>query len=126
MKVRIYYYHTDSSGVIYYGAYFSFLEEARTRHLEEKGVHLKELAKQGLLFVVGRQEIDYRAPVYYADTLEISTQISESSRVSMVFSHEIKNQLDQLVCEAKTLLVCVNSLLKPQSLKPFLNLISNR
>ena len=54
MKVRIYYHHTDCGQVVYYANYLKFLEEARTEFFERKGIFIKELAKQGILFVVTR------------------------------------------------------------------------
>jgi len=44
MKIKIYYHHTDCGGLVYYGTYLEFLEEARTELMEQKGVALKELA----------------------------------------------------------------------------------
>jgi len=56
MKIRIYYHHTDSGGVVYYGEYLKFLEEARTEYLEDKGLSIKELLKEDIIFVVRYQE----------------------------------------------------------------------
>jgi acyl-CoA thioester hydrolase len=114
IKKRIYYHHTDCGGVVYYGNYLSFLEEARTDLLEEKGVLVKDLAVQGTLFVVARQEIDYKFPSFYGDILEIVTHISEISGVRINFEYDIVNQNKQLVSRAKTILVCVDSSLKPK------------
>lgn len=114
MKVRIYYHHTDCGGVVYYANYLKFLEEARTEYLEEKGLSIKELAKQEVLFVVARQEIDYKLPARYADILEIDARITGVSGVKIEFENEIKNQNNQLVAKAKTILVCVGKDLKPR------------
>jgi YbgC/YbaW family acyl-CoA thioester hydrolase len=65
MRVRIYYHHTDCGGVVYYANYLKFLEEARTQFMEGKGVFIKDLIKQGVLFVVCRQEIDYKSQALY-------------------------------------------------------------
>jgi acyl-CoA thioester hydrolase len=114
MKKRIYYYHTDSGGVVYYAKYLEFLEEARTEFLEEKGISVRELVSQGTLFVVARQEIDYKMPAVYGDVLEVLTRISETSSVRINFENEIKNQDGQLIAKAKTVLVCVDKNLKPK------------
>lgn len=114
MRVKIYYYHTDSGGVVYYARYLEFLEEARTEFFADKGFSIKDLAEQGVMFVVARQEIDYKFPALYGDTLSIDTRISEMSAVRINFENEIKNQDGRLIAKAKTVLVCVNSELKPQ------------
>ncbi|MFH1414040.1 MAG: thioesterase family protein [Candidatus Omnitrophota bacterium] len=110
----MYYHHTDCRGVVYYGKYLEFLEEARTELLAEKGVLIKELADQGILFVVVRQEADYKMPAFYADTLRIDTQITNTSRVSMEFTYLLRNQNDKIVLQAKTILACVDKNLKPK------------
>ncbi|MDD5730559.1 MAG: thioesterase family protein [Candidatus Omnitrophica bacterium] len=116
MKVRIYYHHTDCGGVVYYANYLKFLEEARTEYMEERGMVVKELEAKGILFVVARQEIDYKLPARYADTLEIITRVTGTSGVKVQFEYEIKNQRNELVSRAKTLLVCIDKTFKPQAI----------
>jgi acyl-CoA thioester hydrolase len=116
MKIKIYYHHTDSGGVVYYARYLDFLEEARTEFLAEKGISVEELSRAGILFVVARQEIDYKAPAFYADTLSIDTRLNEVTRVKLDFACEIKNQKNQVICVARTIMVCVNGELRPQGM----------
>lgn len=116
MKTKIYYHHTDCGGVVYYANYLNFLEEARTEYLAERGVSVKEYAKAGTLFVVSRQEIDYKLPAYYGDVLEIVTRISNVSGVRIEFDYEIKNQNNETVCGAKTILVCIDKNFKPKAI----------
>ncbi|MFH1190820.1 MAG: thioesterase family protein [Candidatus Omnitrophota bacterium] len=116
MKQRIYYHHTDCAGVVYYANYLNFLEEARTEYFEQKNVSIKQLADSGIMFVVSRQEIDYKFPAAYGDELDIQTQIGATSGVRIEFLHEIYNQNKLLIVKAKTILVCVDSCLKPQAI----------
>lgn len=116
MKVKIYYHHTDCGGVVYYANYLNFLEEARTEFFAHQGFSIKELADNGTMFVVARQEVDYKAPAVYGDTLEIITKVGELSAVKMIFEHEIRNQNEKVTTKAKTTLVCVDSNLKPKAI----------
>jgi len=116
MKQKIYYHHTDCGGVVYYANYLNFLEEARTEFFVERGVSIKELADSGILFVVSRQEIDYKAPAVYGDTLEIKTAVGSVGGVRIEFSYEIFNQESRLLVKAKTTLVCVDKSFKPQAI----------
>jgi acyl-CoA thioester hydrolase len=116
VKVRIYYHHTDSGGVVYYANYLKFLEEARTEYLEERGISVKELADRGILFVVARQEIDYKYPAFYGDTLFSNTLLTEISGVKLIFECEILNQSKRIVSSAKTILVCIGKDFKPQAI----------
>ena len=116
MEIKIYYHHTDSGGVVYYANYLKFLEEARTEVFREVGLGIKELSQKGILFVVRRQEIDYKSPAFYGDILDVRTWVEAISSAQITFAARIKNQESQLVAMAKTLLVCVDSLLKPQAI----------
>lgn len=121
---KIYYHHTDSGGVVYYAKFLEFLEEARTEFLLEKGVSIPQLAKESTLFVVSRQEIDYKLPAFYADSLKIESHISKARGCRIEFEHEIKNQDNQVVSQAKTVLVCVDRGLKPKLIpQQILNLL---
>ena len=116
MQVKIYYHHTDSGGVVYYANYLKFLEEARTEFFAERGISIKELSCKGTMFIVARQEIDYKFPAFYGDILEVGSQICKISPVRIEFSHEIRNQNQRVVSQAKTTLVCVDSDLKPKAI----------
>lgn len=116
MKIRIYYHHTDCGGVVYYANYLDFLEEARTELLEKKGAGVKEMMKEGVFFVVTRQEIDYKSPSFYGDTLGIDTRITHISAAKVTFEYEVNNQDNKLIALAKTILVCVGKDLKPQAI----------
>jgi acyl-CoA thioester hydrolase len=68
------------------------------------------------MFVVARQEVDYKAPAIYGDELEIITTIEEISAVKIIFVHEIRNQNGQITTKARTTLVCVGGNLKPKAI----------
>lgn len=116
MKIRIYYHHTDCGGVVYYANYLKFLEEARTEFFEARGLSIKELAAKGIMFVVARQEIDYKAPAFYGDILEAKAYLARHSNVKLEFEQEIKNQNGRLISAAKTIMVCIDKNFKPQAL----------
>lgn len=116
MQTRIYYHHTDCGGVVYYANYLKFLEEARTEFFEQRGIMIKELADNGILFVVARQEIDYKLPAVYGDTLAIDAKLISVGAAKIEFSNEIKNQNSKTIALAKTIMVCVGKDLKPRQI----------
>lgn len=115
MKKKIYYHDTDCGGVVYYANYLKFLEEARTEFFSDKGLSIKELADQGTMFIVARQEIDYKLPAFYGDILDVAAVISNISAARIDFDHEIKKD-NQIIAKAKTIMVCVDKTLKPKSI----------
>ena len=116
MKIRIYYHDTDCGGVVYYANYLKYLEEARSEYFEARGLFVKEMLSQGIGFVVARQEIDYKSPAFYGDTLEIKTRVTDSSLTRMNFDYDIVNQSGKLVANARTVLVFVDKTLKPKKI----------
>ena len=109
MEYRVPYADTDQMGVVYYGNYLKFFEEARTLYMQEKGFSIPALMKKGLFFVVARQEVEYKYPVRYADVIEIDTKILETSDIKIIFENTITNQDGRLCTKGKTTLVCINA-----------------
>ncbi|MBP7216833.1 MAG: acyl-CoA thioesterase [Candidatus Omnitrophica bacterium] len=116
MQKRIYYHDTDAGGVVYYANYLKFFEEARTEFFAQKGFSIRDLASAGTMFVVARQEVDYKFPAVYGDELDIETCVASSTGVRIEFSHQAKNQHGQLICKGKATLVCVDKTFKPKAL----------
>ena len=114
MKVKIYYHDTDCGGVVYYANYLKYLEEARSEYFEDRGLDIKDMRSHGIGFVVARQEIDYKYPSFYGDTLLVKTRVTETSFTKAVFEYDIVNQNDKLIASARTLLVFVDKNLKPR------------
>ncbi|MGC9070777.1 MAG: acyl-CoA thioesterase [Elusimicrobiales bacterium] len=125
-KKQIYYYDTDAEGVVYYANYLRFFEEARTKMIEDAGFSLKQLAEEGYLFVIKRQEIDYKTPVWYGEVIEIKTKIEEITDYRIRFYYEIYNQKGIKTTIARTDMVCINSNFNlteiPQKLKKALEI----
>jgi len=114
VKVRIYYHDTDCGGVVYYANYLKYLEEARSEYFESRGLIIKDMLKAGIGFVVARQEIDYKSPSYYGDTLEVKTRVTDASLTKVNFEYDIVKDSGQLVASARTVLVFVDKTLKPK------------
>jgi acyl-CoA thioester hydrolase len=114
MRVRIYYHDTDCGGVVYYANYLKYLEEARSEYFEERGLIIKDMLKDGIGFVVARQEIDYKSPSFYGDILEVKTRVTDASLTRVNFEYDITKDSGQLVASAKTVIVFVDKALKPK------------
>jgi acyl-CoA thioester hydrolase len=92
MEVKIYYEDTDCGGVVYYANYLKYFERARTQYLEERGLSVAGLMKEGTVFVVVHAEVDYRSPARYGETLVIETAVSDMTAASFTFSHMIRER----------------------------------
>ena len=109
MEVRIYYEDTDCGGVVYYANYLKYFERARTHYLEERGLSVTGLLKEGTQFLVVHAEVDYRSPARYGETLTIETAVTQIGRSSVTFAHVIRERASQrVVVEGSAKLVTVD------------------
>jgi acyl-CoA thioester hydrolase len=69
MNVRIYYEDTDSGGIVYHANYLKYFERGRTEFLRERGLSVKKLHDQGIIFPVTRMELDFRASAVHDDLI---------------------------------------------------------
>ena len=92
VEIKIYYEDTDCGGVVYYANYLKYFERARTHYLEERGLSVARLMKEGTVFVVVHAEVDYQSPAHYGDWLVIETVISGRTAASFTFSHVIRER----------------------------------
>jgi acyl-CoA thioester hydrolase len=78
-------------------------------------MNLKDLADRGIIFVVAKVEIEYKAPARYQDMIRILTRV-ERTKISMVQFYQKVSKDDALISEARTTLICVGSNLRPLSI----------
>jgi acyl-CoA thioester hydrolase len=90
MEVRSFYVDTDCGGVVYYDNYLKYFKRARTTYLEDRGLLVTDLLKEGTQFLAVHAELDYRSPARYGDTLSITTTLSATGNTSLTFSHVIR------------------------------------
>jgi acyl-CoA thioester hydrolase len=108
-KIRVRYAETDQMGYCYYGNYASFFEVARVEALREKGISYRALEESGILLPVTHFEIRYFQPARYDDLLEIQTKIVYLKGVRIKFTYQTYNENGELLNEAATELVFVNT-----------------
>jgi len=118
-RTRIYYPDTDAGGVVYYGNYLRYFEAGRTEYLRERGVDLAALMEAGILFVVVRVEIDYRAPARYGDEVLVESRCTSMGRVRLVMENRAVRAGDgRTLAEGRTTLACVDRDGRPVPLPP--------
>ncbi len=119
MNIRIYYEDTDCGGVVYYANYLKYFERARTQYLEDHGLFVSALLKEGTEFRVTQAELRYRSACVYGETLHIETTVEADRRISLTFSHIIREQTTRrVVVEGSATLVAVDSTGKLKRIPP--------
>ena len=95
MAVRVYYEHTDFSGVVYHASYLRFMERGRTDFLRLLGVDHRALFEEagkeapGFAFVVRSMNIEYLKPAHMDDVLTIITSPAEAAGASLTLKQEV-------------------------------------
>ena len=114
MEKRIYFHDTDAGGIVYYGNYLKYLEEARTEFLEKKGLSVAMFKERGLIYAVRKCSIVYRSPARYAETLLCSATLKKITAAQLIFDQTIhEKQSGRLVAEAEVTLACLDKDFKP-------------
>ena len=98
--VRVYYEDTDSGGVVYYANYLKFMERARTEYLRHLGYEQDALIKnENIVFAVRSVSLDYHKPARFNEQLEVTAQVIECKKASMLFKQIITRKEDsKLLC----------------------------
>lgn len=124
-SLRVRYSETDQMGYCYYGNYAQYFEVGRVEALRAVGMSYRELEEKGIMLPVSDFQVKYKAPAKYDDLLTITTIITECRGARLNFEYIIKNESDQIVAEASTILVFVaKETMRPiQPPKEFLELI---
>jgi len=116
---RVYYEDTDFSGVVYHARYLHFLERGRTDYLRllgvEQGSLVLEEDREGLVFVVHRMEIDFKAPARMDDILTILTSTEKAGGAKMILNQEIRRG-EQLLIAARVIIAVINAAGRPRRL----------
>ena len=99
--VRVYWEDTDAGGVVYHAQYLAFLERARSEWMRALG-HGQELLRDahGLVFAVRAMRIDFRAPARLDDLLDVTVELRECRRASLVLAQSIRRG-DALLLDAE-------------------------
>ena len=85
------------------------------------GYDYRDLEDRGVLLVITKLEIRYKAPAQYDDVLELTTKIAKIDRVRIEHEYELVRPKDtRLIAQAKTTLVHVDRNGKIQPVPDFL------
>ncbi len=86
------YYETDQMGFVHHSNYIRWFEEARCDFMEQMGMGYREMEEAGILCPVLSVQCEYRASVYFQDTVEIRLAIKAYNGVKLTISYTITDQ----------------------------------
>lgn len=123
---KINYYETDKMGVVHHSNYIRFLEEARSRWLEELNISMERLEKEGYTIPTLEVNCKYKYHVTSGDTIIIKPKITEYNGVRMTVNYEVtEKKTGKTVIEAWTKHCFTDKNLKPINMKKHSSEINN-
>jgi acyl-CoA thioester hydrolase len=120
VPIRVRYVECDPMNVAHHSAYLPWLEIARSEMLRRDGMSYADCEKAGVFFVVARVSVRYRKPTHYDQMLDVEVIRESAGRFSLEHAYRVTRD-QELVAEATTTLVCVDSEGKPQSIPQWLS-----
>jgi len=79
ISFRVRYCEVDRMNAVHHSQYAAYFEMGRTELLRDNGYDYRDLEDQGILLVIAKMEIRYKAPAQYDDVLELKRQPPDRS-----------------------------------------------
>lgn len=89
---RVRFDETDLQGIVYYGEYFTFMDEALTEFFRRVGHGYPEIADRGWTTHIVHAELDYEATATLGDVLENGFRVAGFGRSSITGEYEARKR----------------------------------
>jgi acyl-CoA thioester hydrolase len=104
---RVGFSDTDAQGIVYYGRYLPYFDQARVEYHRHLGLLTFERGEAE--FVMRASNVLYEAPARFDDLLEVFVRTSRIGRTSVTSEyHAYRVEDDLLMCTAEQTLVLVD------------------
>jgi 1,4-dihydroxy-2-naphthoyl-CoA hydrolase len=107
----VYLADTDAAGVVYFNRLLEICHETYETWLMDRGLSLQTLIQQGQFAIpLIHAEIDFLAPTYCGDRLEISLKIEQVSDQRFTCDYQMQRQFPEptvLIARAQTQHLCI-------------------
>lgn len=100
------YHETDQMGVIHHANYVKWMEEARLAYLEELGLGYRQVEEEKVFSPVAGVSVQYKAPVHFADEVEISVSVKTYTSVKLELAYRFFNKTTAQLCATASSLHC--------------------
>jgi acyl-CoA thioester hydrolase len=107
-ETRVWYEDTDMAGIVYHANYLKFIERARSDALRAHGVDQMAMKADGLVFVVRRMDVEWRAPARFEDLLTIQTGALGVKRASAVLLQTVRRG-ETMLFQATVQIACMDA-----------------
>ena len=98
---KIFGYECDLYGHLNNANYFHLFEEARTILLGKLNLAMQDLMKKNIHIYVIKAEIEYIKPIFFAEQVNVNTEIIDFNRVVSTWQQKIINKNKEICANLK-------------------------
>ncbi|MEW6470761.1 MAG: acyl-CoA thioesterase [Actinomycetota bacterium] len=110
----------DAFGIIYFGQYQHWFQQAQEGLLEDAGHALREILDGGLGFPIVHFEMDFFRPLRLSDTVEAECRLLEAGKRSLRFCVRFFDPTGHLAAEARSVQVATGADFSPRPVPDWL------
>ncbi|PKK99178.1 MAG: 4-hydroxybenzoyl-CoA thioesterase [Tenericutes bacterium HGW-Tenericutes-2] len=107
------YQETDQMGVIHHSVYAVWFEMGRVKYCDDIGFPFKKIEDSGLRLAMIDLRSIYKKPALFGNQYKQYTYLIDFSRIRMTFRYEIYNEKDELIHVGESVLVWLDTNLRP-------------
>jgi acyl-CoA thioester hydrolase len=108
--IKVYPHHTDYGGVVWHGAYLTWLEESRVESLRLSGIEYSDLVNLGYELPVIELSLRYHHPLRLGMDAVVRSRMTEIDGVRIHWDNKIQSPDGQTVfVSARVTLVAIDS-----------------
>lgn len=106
LTFRLTYADTDPAGIVYYAAWFPWMERAQSEWFHRHGLRQDQLHERtGVATLVRHTACDYLAPAGLYDEIELRFHFESTGRTSFRSLHEMRRTNDGVVVARGTIVL---------------------
>jgi acyl-CoA thioester hydrolase len=94
-RFRVRGYEMDATGRVHYSVFLQYVQQAAFEASADAGYDTRRYNALGTIWVIRRQIIVYLAPLTYADSVEVTTWVSDIHRVRSHREYELRRVSDK-------------------------------
>ena len=108
-------YECDIQGIVNNSVYQNYLEHARHLYLKSIGIDFKKFTERGIILVVIRAELDYKASLSSGDEFYVTVEMVKESSIKFAFIQNIYRKNDEkLMLKGKIIGTALNQRGRPE------------
>ncbi|WP_248903524.1 acyl-CoA thioesterase [Halocatena marina] len=94
---RVRFAETDQQGVVFYGEYVTYQDEATSAFLREIGYDYTTLIENEWDIHVAHVDLDYRSPAFFENVIVNSLRVESIGHSSITFDYQARRSMDDTV-----------------------------